>query len=290
MSFIKGGLVFADYINTVSPSYAKEIQTPEFGYGLDGLLRYRQDKVSGILNGIDSRLWHPWNDPLLYINYNSKSLDIKHTNKVTVQSMFNLQKNKDIFVIGMVSRIVAQKGFDQIIATLPALSALPIQIIILGCGDRDYESKLLKLAKKYSRMFAVKIGYSENIAHMITAGVDAYLMPSTFEPCGLSQMYSLRYGTLPIVRNVGGLADTVTDYVVDKNKVSKATGFVIREHENLVQAITRCYETYLNKKVWSKLQRNAMRQDFSWQRSASEYIELYNKASQLNNQSIYAVQ
>ncbi|MFV1982529.1 MAG: glycogen synthase GlgA [Thiohalomonadales bacterium] len=290
MSFIKGGLVFADQINTVSPNYANEIQTEQFGYGLDGLLRYKRDKLSGILNGIDTRFWHPWHDPFLYVNYNNKSLDIKHTNKITVQTMFNFPKDKEKFVIGMVSRIIEQKGFEQIIAALPKLSELPIQLLILGCGDRHYESKLINLAKQYSKTFSVKIGYSENIAHMVTAGVDAFLMPSTFEPCGLSQMYSLRYGTLPIVRNVGGLSDTVNDYVFDKKKVSDATGFVIREHEDLISAITRSYETYLNKPIWLKLQRNAMRKDFSWQRSASEYIKLYNKANEINLQPMYVVQ
>lgn len=290
MSFMKGGLVFADQINAVSPSYAKEIQTSKFGSGLDGLLRYRQNNLSGILNGIDTRLWHPWNDPFLFVNYNKNSLDIKYTNKITVQTMFNFPKNKDMFVIGMVSRIVKQKGFDEIISTISELSKLPIQIIILGCGDRVYESSLTKLSKKYSKIFAVKLGYSENLAHMIIAGVDAYLMPSTFEPCGLSQMYSLRYGTLPIVRNVGGLSDTVIDYSVDKKKVSDATGFVIRENEDLKTAIMRSYNTYLNKSIWLKLQRNAMCQDFSWHSSALEYVKLYNRANKINSQTLYAVQ
>jgi len=295
LSFMKGGLVFADQINTVSPSYANEIQTPEFGNGLDGLLRYRQQVLSGILNGIDTGLWNPGKDTFIDTNYTSKSIDLKLNNKRSLQTLFNFPKNKDVFLIGMVGRMVEQKGLDDIISAIPQLAEWPIQIIILGCGDRAIETKLISLARQYADVLSVKVGYSEALSHKIMAGVDAFLMPSIFEPCGLSQMYSLRYGTSPIVRKVGGLADTVIDYVVTKTsggKKNNATGFVIREHdgEDLTQAIVRAYQAYLDKSAWLKLQRNAMRQDFSWKRSAADYLDLYSKATQFNRQPRYAVQ
>ncbi len=292
LSFMKGGLVFADEVNTVSPRYAEEITSKKYGHGLDGLLRYRKNNLSGILNGIDTKIWHPWKDSMLYMNYNANNLDKKHSNKIAVQSMFNFPKNKNTFLLGMVSRIVEQKGFKEIIAALPKLSNLNIQVIILGCGDRSYEQQLTKLANKYPKLIAVKIGYSENIAHMITAGADAYLMPSTFEPCGLSQLYALRYGTIPIVRNVGGLTDSVNDYNSKNKNIKRATGIVIRDEqsEDLMQAIKRCREAYLDKKSWHKLQRNGMHQDFSWRVSAEKYLDLYSKAMQINLQPLYAAQ
>ena len=211
LSFIKGGIAFADRVNTVSPTYAREIQTPESGHGLDGLLRHRAARLSGILNGIDDQIWNPARDPILASPYSLQRLAHKAPNKAALQKEFNLPVDAQVTVIGIVSRLAHQKGIDLVLDALPVLRELPIQLVILGTGELEYENALRAEAARTPDRLAVFAGYDEAVAHRIQAGADLFLMPSRFEPCGLSQLYALRYGTVPLVCHVGGLADTVVD-------------------------------------------------------------------------------
>ncbi len=284
LSFIKGGLVFADSINTVSPSYAKEIQLPEFGYGLDGLLRQRQNELSGILNGIDVDEWNPGTDPRLVQNYNRRSLAKKAANKTALQHYFKLPEEPETLLFGFIGRLVEQKGLDDILASLPGMPGAPVQFVFLGSGQHEYERALRKLAARQPDKIAVQIGYSEELSHRIEAGVDAFLMPSIFEPCGLNQLYSLRYGTLPVVRKVGGLNDTVNDIQPKNLDDDRATGIVFTgaASDGLPEALQRTQQLYQNKTRWKQVQLTAMRQDFSWQRSAQAYLELYKSSLEQN--------
>ena len=280
LSFIKGGLVFADRINTVSASYAQEIQTPEFGNGLDGLLRHRSAALSGILNGIDTQEWDSASDPLLEHHYDSTDLSGKQTNKLALQTALGLPQKADTPLIGLISRLVTQKGIDIILEALPSLMKQPLQFVVLGSGDRTMEEALLSMAKQHPNKLVVTIGYDEILAHRIEAGVDMYLMPSRFEPCGLNQLYSLRYGSVPIVRNVGGLADTVVDTSAKTLSKGTANGFVIDSDDSLamVKTIKRALRRFRDKAQWRQLQITGMQQDFSWQHSAKEYLSLYRLA------------
>ncbi|VAX12882.1 Glycogen synthase, ADP-glucose transglucosylase [hydrothermal vent metagenome] len=284
LSFIKGGLVFADSINTVSPSYAEEIQRPEFGYGLDGLLRHRRQQLSGILNGIDMDEWNPGTDPRLEQNYNRRSLAKKLINKTALQEYFKLPKKPEALLFGFIGRLVEQKGLDDILASLPGMLDGPVQFVFLGSGQHEYEQALRKLAVQQPDKIAVQIGYSEELSHRIEAGADAFLMPSTFEPCGLNQLYSLRYGTLPVVRKVGGLNDTVIDIHPENLDNDSATGIVFTgaADDGLPEAIQRTLQLYQNKTRWKQVQLAAMRQDFSWRRSAQIYLELYKTSLERN--------
>lgn len=288
LSFIKGGLVFADRINTVSPGYAREIQTAEYGNGLDGLLRHRSTVLSGILNGIDTEEWNPATDPLLEKQYDANNLKGKQANKQALQAALGLSQKPDTPLIGLVSRLVTQKGIDIIIDAIPALVKLPLQLVLLGSGEQALEARLVTLAKQYPNKLAIRIGYDETLAHRIEAGADMYLMPSRFEPCGLNQMYSLRYGTVPIVRNVGGLADTVTDTSAKTLANGTANGFIVSTDDSLalLKAIKRALRRYRNKTQWRQLQSTGMRHDFSWQNSAQEYLALYRQARQANSKSV----
>ncbi len=279
-SFIKGGIVYADRISTVSPTYAKEIQQPEFGYGLDGLLHHRQTHLSGITNGIDSDHWNPGTDELIFEKYNRRSLSKKSANKTELQKALGLPIDDKTPMIGMVSRLVEQKGLDIILGSFHELIHLPVQIVILGSGEHYYEQSLKEWSQHYPDKIKVVIGYDEKLSHRIEAASDMYLMPSTFEPCGLNQLYSLRYGTLPIVRNVGGLVDTVCDTNPQTIDDRTANGFMLYSNEAsaLVDAVNRALECYKDEKLWRQLQLNAMAKDSSWQHSASEYLELYELA------------
>ncbi|MCP4078272.1 MAG: glycogen synthase GlgA [Gammaproteobacteria bacterium] len=283
-SFIKGGLVYSDRINTVSPTYAKEIQQVELGYGLDPLLSHRHLQLSGIINGIDTDVWNPQKDKYLRQNYNAKTLHKKTANKSALQKYLKLPEEANIPVIGMISRLVEQKGLQSILDAMPKLMNMPIQIIILGTGERNLEQDLLNWAKQFPDKLSINIGYNEALAHQIEAAADIYLMPSIFEPCGLNQLYSLRYGTLPLARNVGGLADTVIDCNDNTLKDNTANGFIVTEDsaEALVTTMIRAIETYQNQQTWQQLQLNAMTPDRSWQSSALQYIELYEKAIEDN--------
>ncbi len=277
LSFIKGGLVYADRITTVSPTYALEIQTATFGYGLEGLLNYRKDSLSGILNGIDLDVWNPATDPFIAKQYTISALADKEQNKTELQRKLGLPVNKSVQLFGLIGRLVEQKGIDLIIDCLPAMMAMPIQFVLLGSGDKGYEQRLQNLAHVYPDKMAIAKSYDEPLAHLIEAGADVFLMPSRFEPCGLNQMYSQRYGTLPIVRNTGGLADTVVDILPYTIADNTATGFVFNDASasSLLEAIKRATLLYNDQTTWAKIQANGMKKDFSWRHSAEQYLALY---------------
>ena len=279
-SFIKGGLAYADKITTVSPSYAREILQPEFGYGLDGLLQNRVHHLSGILNGIDEKHWNPGTDIHLAQKYNRRSLSKKPLNKTALQKQLSLPVDANIPMIGMISRLVQQKGLDIILQSLPSLLTMPIQLVILGTGEAHYEQQLIEWANRHTERFKVIIGYDESLSHMIEAASDIYLMPSTFEPCGLNQMYSLRYGTLPIATNVGGLADTVVNASEENIEDGTANGFILKNQTAtaLLAAVQHALSLYQQPQLWRQLQTNAMSEDFSWVSSADHYISLYQQA------------
>jgi starch synthase len=279
LSFIKGGLVYADHITTVSPNYAKEIQTAEYGYGLHGLLRHRADQLTGILNGIDETVWNPATDSNLVANYDSGQLENKVKNKLALQTETGLTVDDDIPLIGLVSRLVNQKGIDLVIGALHRLLAkqLPFQFVALGTGDRVYERALLELTLTYPKQIAATIGYDEVRAHRIEASADMFLMPSRFEPCGLNQLYSLRYGTVPVVHGVGGLADTVVDASAAALAARTATGFVFQEEtvHALVKTLERALSMHEKREDWQGLVLSGMNQDYSWRTSAEQYLHLY---------------
>lgn len=280
LSFIKGGLAYADKINAVSPNYALEILQPEFGYGLDGLLKKRQQHLSGILNGIDEKHWNPGTDECLTQKYNRRSINKKPVNKTSLQKELSLPVDASIPMIGMISRLVEQKGLEIILQKLDDFVNMPVQLVILGTGETHYELELSKAAQKNPEKLKVIIGYDECMAHRIEAASDLYLMPSTFEPCGLNQLYSLRYGTLPVVTYVGGLADTVTDTNEENINNNTANGFVFKEQcaTALLETVERALTLYRDPAIWRQLQINAMSSNFSWQSSAEHYIELYQEA------------
>jgi len=280
LSFMKGGIAYADKINTVSPHYAQEILEPEDGYGLDGLLSHRKKVLSGILNGIDEKHWNPGTDKHLIHKFNRRTLKNKILNKTALQNELSLPKDTSIPMIGMISRLVEQKGLDIILECLNDILKLPLQLVILGTGDSHYELQLSQWAEKKSNKLKIIIGYNESLAHRIEAASDMFLMPSKFEPCGLNQLYSLRYGTLPIVTPVGGLFDTVT-HSNEKNIDNKtANGFVLKDKTaiELLTAINFALSIYQQPATWHQLQQNAMAADFTWQTSAGHYASLYDNA------------
>ena len=277
MSFIKGGIACADHITTVSPTYALEIQTPEFGYGLNELLHHRHNELNGIINGIDLEQWSPEVDTRIPQTYSATRLGSKLVNKKALQKHFSLPEDESIPVIGLISRLVEQKGIDLVIDCLESIVDYPMQFVLLGNGDHGFEHRLKNLSYLYPDKISITIGYDEDLAHLIEAGADMFLMPSLFEPCGLNQLYSQRYGTLPIVRHTGGLADTVVDTLPDSITAHTATGFVFHEATAgaLIETVKRALLLYANTKVWRQVQKNAMKKDFSWQNSAEQYLTLY---------------
>ncbi len=287
MSMMKAGIVYSDEITTVSPSYAKEICTSEFGYGLAGVLLHRQYKLTGILNGIDPEAWNPQTDPLLPYHYSAKRRNPgKQKNKQALLESNGVEATKESLaapLLGMVSRLVEQKGVDMIIAAIPQLlETTDANFVFIGTGHPHIEAQLLKLSEQHPQRVMVSIEYSEKKAHLLEAGCDLFMMPSRFEPCGLNQLYSLRYGTLPIVHRTGGLADTVVNtYFEDtanKKINSDATGFVFDKAttDEFLKTTQHALALYSQKKLWNQIQRNAMLQDFSWDKSALEYMRLYN--------------
>jgi len=277
LSFIKGGLAYADRVTTVSPTYALEIQTPDFGCGLEGLLSHRNGDLTGIINGIDLEYWNPESDQFLAQNYNSSSMWDKRQNKTSLQQQLELPVNENIPVFGLISRLVEQKGIDMILDCLPDIITMPVQFVLLGNGDKNFEQRLLNFSRLYPEKIAITIGYNEQLAHLIEAGADVFLMPSRFEPCGLNQMYSQRYGTIPIVRRTGGLADTVVDSLPQSLSDNTASGIVFNTANSgsLLEAIKRTLILYNDTKSWEKMQHNAMAKDFSWENSAKQYLQLY---------------
>lgn len=274
LSFIKGGLVFSDRLTTVSPSYAREIQTPELGYGLDGLLRHRQQALTGILNGIDTRVWNPESDPELAFHYGRDHLKNKALCKAGLQRELGLEV-KGAPVLGFIGRLVEQKGVDWLVEVIPGLLDQGCQLVLLGSGEPRYQDPLRALARQSPEQFSLTLGYNEGLSHRITAGCDLFLMPSRFEPCGLNQMYSLRYGTVPVVHGVGGLADTVFD-PLDVG-LDQANGFCFRHAsaEGLRSAIDRALAVASHRRHWRRLQENGMAGDHSWRQRARVYGELY---------------
>ncbi len=276
---LKGGLTSADVITTVSPTYAREIQTPEFGCGLDGLLRHRAGALTGILNGIDPEEWNPKTDPHLAAQYSVQQPAGKALCKQALQRSQGLPEQPSL-LIGMIQRLAEQKGIDLFVQGIEALLALPMQVVILGTGDPVYHDQLTQLARRFPDRLAVNLKFDNALAHQIEAGADAFLMPSRFEPCGLNQMYSMRFGTVPIARKVGGLADTVVDATPETLRDGTATGFVFGEHSAraLVDAVTRAVRAYQDQALWTRLRQAGMQQDHSWDRSARAYVGLYERA------------
>jgi starch synthase len=268
LSFLKGGIAYADALTTVSPSYAREIQTEALGCGLDGLLRRRREVLTGILNGIDVAAWNPAADPRIAQPYEAHTLEAKGANKAALQRRMGLRPDEDLPLLGMVSRLTHQKGADLVAAAAEELAAMPAQLALLGKGERAHEDALRALAARHPGRVAVEIGFSEELAHAIEAGADAFLMPSRFEPCGLNQMYSQRYGTPPVARATGGLVDTIVDGV---------TGFLFERAEPaaLAAAVRRALAAYRDATRWARIQQAGMKCDFSWTAAARRYADLY---------------
>jgi len=280
LSFIKGGIAFADRVTTVSPTYAREIQTAEFGHGLDGLLRHRVALLRGILNGIDTKIWNPLHDDAIAVRYGAGRMRMgKSANKAALQTELGLANEAATPLLGMVSRLVHQKGIDLLLQALPLLLENPLHCVVLGSGESGYEQALRELADRYPERLSVFIGYDEALAHRIIAGADLFLMPSRFEPCGLTQFYSLRYGTVPVARRIGGLNDSVIDANDATLADGSATGVLFEAANSaaLAHAVTRALALYRQRRVWQALRRHGMRQDFSWRRSAMEYRQLYDE-------------
>ena len=282
LSFLKAGLQLADAITTVSPGYALEIQSEALGFGLQGLLAARKDSLYGILNGIDTGLWNPATDPLIASPYTADTLAAKADNKRALQQRLGLAPAADLPLFAVVSRLTAQKGLDWLLEIAPQLLALPAQLAILGGGDAELERGFLALAQSHAGQMSTTIGFDEALAHLIEAGADAFLMPSRFEPCGMNQMYSQRYGTPPIVRATGGLADTVVDCTAATLADASASGFVFAEAsaQALLAAVERAARTWRDGATWHALQRNGMARDFGWETSARRYAAIYARLAQ----------
>jgi len=274
VSFIKAGIVFSDAISTVSKQYAKEILTTEFGCGLEGLLEERKDDLYGILNGADYSDWNPETDKLITENYGMNTLERKLTCKSALLKRLNLNIPATAPLIGSVGRLVEQKGVDIIVDSIDEIIDAGAGLVLLGKGEQRYESILERIAKEKAGKVAVSIAFDNKLAHMIEAGVDMFAMPSRYEPCGLNQLYSLKYGTIPVVRATGGLDDTIIDYSKD---AEKGNGFKFTEAnaDDFVDAIKRAIKVFRSKDEWARLQKCGMGLDFSWRRSAREYASLY---------------
>jgi starch synthase len=277
VSFMKAGLQSADRITTVSPTYAREILEPEQGCGLDGLLRARSEVVSGILNGVDYQCWSPTHDPVLTHPYDWDSLENKSKAKADLQRRMGLQASTEAMVFGVVSRLTEQKGLHLVEAVADELVEMGGQLAVLGAGDGPLEQAFLRAIERHPGRIAVDIGYNESLAHAIVAGADALLVPSRFEPCGLTQLYGLRYGALPLVHRVGGLADTVVDATAENLEAGRATGFVFDEFSTrgLRAALRRASELHAQPGAWVKVQQTAMQQRFDWREAAAQYVALY---------------
>ncbi|MGE0407534.1 MAG: glycogen synthase, partial [Candidatus Korobacteraceae bacterium] len=281
VNFMKGAIVFSDFVTTVSKRYAQEIQTPEYGFGLEGVLHSRASTVAGIVNGVDYEEWSPETDRLIAANYSAEDLSGKALCRRDLLAEFGMDASDPTLpVIGIVSRFASQKGFDLVARIADLLAREPLMIVGLGTGDREYEDLFRRLTRQYPGRFGVKIAYNERLAHKIEAGADMFLMPSHYEPCGLSQIYSLRYGTVPIVRATGGLDDTIEQW---DPATGKGTGFKFLDYNEdaLLASIRQALEVFQDRSSWQVLQRNGMAQDFSWKSSAREYQRIYERVRHL---------
>ena len=276
INFLKAGIVFSDIITTVSKTYANEIQTQEFGAGLDGILRNRCNDLHGITNGVDYDIWNPDKDNLIIKCFSPTDLKGKVDCKRDILSFFGLEFKEDVPLIGMISRLDKQKGIDLLEEAIHDIVKMDIHLCILGIGDERFHKSLSEISEKYKEKVKLKIAFNNQLAHKIEAGADIFLMPSKYEPCGLNQLYSLKYGTIPVVRKTGGLADTIKEYDIES---LSGNGFTFQEYsgKELLKALQRAVNIYKEKDSWMKLMQKAMNQDFSWQRSAYAYLELYNK-------------
>lgn len=276
INLMKAGIVYSDHISTVSKQYAKEIQTTEYGCGLEGILTARKDFLTGILNGIDYSVWNPETDNLIPAQFSPANMDGKKVCKKELQKKNNLPERENIPLIGIISRLADQKGFDLIAACIDNLMKEDIQIVLLGTGEPKYHVMFDEIGKKYPTKIGINLTFDNKLAHLIEAGSDMFLMPSNYEPCGLNQLYSLKYGTVPIVRKTGGLADSIEPVQIIGNAV-KGTGFVFEEYlsSELFKTIKLALKTYKDKAVWKKIVANGMAKDFSWGASAKIYQELF---------------
>ncbi len=278
--FLKAGLIYSDAVNTVSPTYAAETITSQYGEGLDGVLAYRINDYYGIINGVDYTIWNPGSDPYLPYHYDQFALEQKYQNKLELLARVGLPLLDNAPLIGIVSRLVDQKGFNILIEAMPELLRHNAQWVILGSGEKRYEDYFRELASIAPEKVASHIGYNEDLAHLIEAGSDIFMMPSRFEPCGLNQIYSLKYGTVPIVRKTGGLADTVQDWDELKHYGNEdGTGFSFHDYSAtaIIKTFERAIGAFHNKEVWYKIQCNGMQKDYSWEVSAMQYVDLYKK-------------
>jgi len=281
VNYLKGGLIFSDYLTTVSRKYAQEIQTAEYGCGLEGVVQSRGDRLEGILNGVDYSAWSPENDPLIAARYSASDLTGKRACKRDLLAQFRLPaQNLGRPLVGIVSRFADQKGFDLLAETAAELLAEDLALVALGTGEAKYEQMFRGLAQGFPTKLGVKIGYDNTLAHKIEAGADLFLMPSRYEPCGLNQIYSLRYGTVPVVRATGGLDDTIVPYEASGAGSGRGTGFKFQEYTGtaMLGALREALAVFGDAAAWRRLQTNGMAKDFSWQASAAEYARLYEKA------------
>lgn len=281
ISFLKAGLYYADHITAVSPTYAREITEPQYAYGMEGLLRQRhhEGRLSGILNGVDDGIWSPQNDLLLPMRYDRDTLEEKAENKRQLQIAMGLKVDDKAPLFAVVSRLTSQKGLDLVLEALPGLLEQGGQLALLGAGDPVLQEGFLAAAAEHPGKVGVQIGYHEAFSHRIMGGADVILVPSRFEPCGLTQLYGLKYGTLPLVRRTGGLADTVADSSLENLADGLATGFVFEDSNalSLLRAIRRAFVLWSRPSLWRYVQRQAMNMDFSWQVAANSYRELYQR-------------
>ena len=270
INILKGGMEFCDIINTVSPTYSKEIQTKEFGFGLEGVLNKRRNSVFGILNGLDYSIWNPSTDKFIAKNYSFQSIEDKYKNKEALQKTCKLPLKKDVPLLGIVSRLAEQKGFDILAEAIDSICKMDLQLVILGTGDLKYHLLLQEKVKKYPKVISLHLKFDDALAHNIYAGSDIFLMPSKYEPCGLGQLISLRYGTIPLVFKTGGLADTV----------KKDNGFIFDKYtkEELIKTVKKAIKAFEDKEKWTETVIRAMQYNFSWEESAKKYLQLYAKA------------
>jgi starch synthase len=270
INILKGGMEFCDIINTVSPTYSEEIQSKEFGFGLEGVLNKRRNSVFGILNGLDYSIWNPQTDKFIARNYSSQTIEDKYKNKEDLQRLCRLPIRIDVPLLGIVSRLAEQKGFDILAEAIESICKMELQLIILGTGDLKYHLILEEKAKKYPKVISLHLKFDDVLAHNIYAGSDIFLMPSKYEPCGLGQLISLRYGTMPLVFKTGGLADTV----------NKDNGFIFDKYtkEELIKTVKKATKAFENRERWREMAIGAMQYNFSWEQVAKKYLQLYAKA------------